>query len=137
MTRPAVLLASGDADSAEMYAVGLSLGGFQSIVVADTSGMRYELAAHVPQAVVVDFTAGWQTGWELLAELRSRDDTRRTPVVLLADRQEESVQARAHASACAAVLSKPCLPDALVDAVRTALETSATRSADGNLFRHP
>jgi DNA-binding response OmpR family regulator len=137
MARPAVLLVSGDADSAEMYAVGLSLGGFQPIVVGDAPSMRSGLAAHVPEAVVVDFTAGWQMGWELLAELRSRKDTRHTPVVLLADGREEPVRARAEASACTAVLAKPCLPDALVGAVRNALRMPpGATTADGNLFRH-
>lgn len=119
-----------------MYAVGLSLGGFQPMVVADASAMRSGLAAHTPQAVVVDFTAGWQTGWELLAELRGRTDTRHAPVVLLTDEFEESVNARAQVTTCAALLTKPCLPDALVGAVRSALEAPATTTADGNLFRH-
>ena len=136
MPRPAVLLVSGDADSAEMYAVGLSLGGFQPIVAADAPSLRSGLA-HVPQAIVVDFTAGWQTGWELLAELRRRSDTRRTPVVLLADGREESVRVRSDTAGVTTLIAKPCLPDALVGAVRSALETppAATATDVGNSFR--
>jgi DNA-binding response OmpR family regulator len=137
MSRPAVLFASEDADSADMYAVGLSLAGFRPVIVADASSLRSSLTAQVPQAIVVDVTAGWRTGWDLLAELRRRVDTRHTPVVLLADGREDSIRVRAEASRCAALLTKPCLPDTLASAVRDALETTPTTMADArNLFRH-
>ena len=109
-----------------MYAVGLSLGGFQPTVVADGPSLQSGLEAHVPQAIVVDLTVGWPAGWDMLAELRDRRDTRRTPVVLLADEEEKFVRLRADASAYAVLLTKPCLPDALVGAVRSVLQMSPT-----------
>lgn len=127
MTRRApVLLLSTDADAAEMYAVGLSLAGFEPLVAADASVMRARLGSESPQAIVVDFTAGWDTGWELLRDLRSTADTRDTPVVLLASRMEPSTRARADAFRCAALLMKPCLPDALAAAVRNAMQAAPT-----------
>jgi DNA-binding response OmpR family regulator len=118
----AVLLLSTDADSAEMYAVGLSLAGFAPLVAADASSIRSCLCSDSPQAIVADFTPGWDTGWDLLRDLRSRPDTRDTPVVLLASRMEAAVRMRAEAFGCL-VLMKPCLPDALAAALRSAMQT--------------
>ena len=78
----------------------------------------------VSTAIVFDFTAGWDTGWELLRELRSTADTRDTPVVLLASRMETSTRTRAEAFGCAALLLKPCLPDRLAAAVRSAMQAA-------------
>ena len=123
MTSPsAILLLSTDTDSAEMYAVGLSLAGFEPLVAADGSSMRSRLDSEFPQAIVVDFPAGWDTGWELLRELRSTPETRDTPVLLLASRIEDSTRTRAEAFGCAAVLMKPCLPDTLAGALRRAMQ---------------
>jgi two-component system, chemotaxis family, chemotaxis protein CheY len=122
--RAAVLLVSTDADSAEMYAVGLGLAGFEPLVAADASSIRSCLSSGSPQAIVADFTAGWDSGWELLRDLRSRPDTRDTPVLLLASRMEASTWTRAEAVGCAAVLMKPCLPDALAAAVRSAIHAA-------------
>jgi DNA-binding response OmpR family regulator len=119
--RAIVLLLSADADSADMYAVGLSLAGFEPLVAPDAQSMRSRLDES-PQAIVVDFTIGWDTGWKLLGELRSRPETRDTPIVLLASRMEASTRMRAEAFGCAALLMKPCLPDALVAAVRSAIQ---------------
>ena len=136
MSRAAVLLLSGDADSAEMYAVGLSLAGFQPMVAADASSMRSCIAEQLPHAVVIDLTPGWQTGWEALRELRGMPDTRDTPVVLLFGEGEDFIRSRVEAPGCSALLAKPCLPDALVGAVRAALQTRpAISAADaGNSF---
>src|SRR5215204_276652 len=122
MGRAAVLLMSTDADSAEMYAVGLSLAGFEPLVAADASSLRSCLGGESPQVIVLDFTGVWDTGWELLRDLRSRSDTRDTPVVLLASRIDTSTRTRAQAFGCAALLTKPCLPDALAAAVRSAMQ---------------
>jgi len=136
MSSHAVLLLSGDADSAEMYGVGLSLAGFQPMVVADASSMRSGIAEQLPHAVVIDLTPGWQTGWEALRELRGMTDTRDTPVVLLAGEDEDFIRSRAEALGCSALLAKPCLPDALAGAVHAALQTRpATSAAEaGNSF---
>jgi DNA-binding response OmpR family regulator len=139
INRAAVLLMSGDADSAEMYAVGLSLDGFQPRVVANASGLTSAIAEQPPHAVVVDLTPGWQTGWDLLRELRCITKTRDTPVVLLFGGADESIRPRAEALGCSALLPKPCLPDALAEALRSALQTqpAATATDVGNSFRDP
>jgi DNA-binding response OmpR family regulator len=132
-TSTSVLLLSGDGDSAEMYAVGLSLAGFQPQVAADASHMRSCLASGPPQAIVADFIAGWDPGWELLRELRGRADTCDTPVVLIVSSLTASIRARAEELGYAALLTKPCLPDALAGALRSALQSD---SSSDNQCRH-
>jgi two-component system, cell cycle response regulator DivK len=119
---PPVLLVSGDADSAEMYAVGLSLAGFRPLVATDAVSLQSCLGSERPQAVVVDFTDRRDSNWQLQRDIRSRADARDTPVVLLANELNASTRARAEALGSASVLLKPCLPDALVDAVRGAIQ---------------
>ena len=136
----AILLVSGDADSAEMYAVGLSLAGFQPLVATDASSMRSCLDGESPRAVVADFTIGRNIGWELLRELRGRAETRNVPVVLIASQIEPSTRARAEEFEFAALLTKPCLPDALAAAVRSALQSDGSSDSQcrhGFVTGHP
>jgi DNA-binding response OmpR family regulator len=122
MTTSTSVLLLRRCDSAELYAVGLSLAGVQAQVAADASHMRSCLAGGPPQAIVADFIAGWDPGWELLRELRGRADTCDTPAVLIVSDLTGPIRARAEELGYAALLTKPCLPDALAGALRSALQ---------------
>jgi len=60
----------------------------------------------------------------LIRLLRADRSTRDIPVVVLAGRTDPWIGRRAAELGCAALLVKPCLPDALAQAVRESLQTS-------------
>jgi len=123
-TLESVLLFDPDADSAEMYGVGLELAGFRARVTSSDAEARSVLCQEHLSAVIADVGAGAAQGWELIRLLRADRATRDIPVVVLAGRTDPWIGRRAAELGCAALLVKPCLPDALAAAVRGSLQTS-------------
>jgi len=123
-TLESVLLFDPDTDTAEMYGVGLELAGFRARVTSSDAEARSVLRQERPAAVIADVGAGAAEAWELIQLLRADRSTRDIPVVVLAGRTDPRIGRRAAALGCAALLVKPCLPDALAAAVRESLQTS-------------
>jgi len=123
-TLESVLLFDPDTDTAEMYGVGLELAGFRARVTSSDAEARSVLRQERPAAVIADVGAGAAEAWELIQLLRADRSTRDIPVVVLAGRTDPWIGRRAAALGCAALLVKPCLPDALAAAVRESLQTS-------------
>ena len=123
-TLESVLLFDPDTDTAEMYGVGLELAGFRARVTSSDAEARSVLRQERPAAVIADVGAGAAEVWELIQLLRRDRSTRDIPVVVLAGRTDPWIGRRAAALGCAALLVKPCLPDALAAAVRESLQTS-------------
>jgi DNA-binding response OmpR family regulator len=123
-TLESVLLFDPDADSAEMYGVGLELAGFRARVTSSDAEARSVLRREHLSAVIADVGAGAAEAWELIQLLRTDRSTRDIPVVVLAGRTDPWIGRRAAELGCAALLVKPCLPDALAAAVRESLQTS-------------
>ena len=123
-TLESVLLFDPDTDTAEMYGVGLELAGFRARVTSSDAEARSVLRQERPAAVIADVGAGAAEAWELIQLLRADRSTRDIPVVVLAGKTDPWIGRRAAALGCAALLVKPCLPDALAAAVRESLQTS-------------
>jgi len=123
-TLESVLLFDPDTDTAEMYGVGLELAGFRARVTSSDAEARSVLRQERPAAVIADVGAGAAEAWELIQLLRADRSTRDIPVVVLAGRTDPWIGRRAAALGGAALLVKPCLPDALAAAGRESLQTS-------------
>ena len=119
-----VLVFDPDADTAEMYGVGLELAGFRACVASSDAEALTVLRREHPAAVIADLESGDGEGWALIQSLRTHRSTRNIPVVVLTGRTDARIGRRAAELGCAALLVKPCLPDALADVVRESLQTS-------------
>ena len=137
-----VVLFETDADTAEMYCVGLELAGFRIRPTGSDAEALSMVRQEHPSAVIAYLGPGAIEGWELIQSVRADRSTRDVPVVVLSARTDSWTGRRAAALGCAAVLVKPCLPGALAEAVRESLQTllgggsPATPTPAGNLFRH-
>jgi DNA-binding response OmpR family regulator len=122
----AVLVFDRDADTVEMYGVGLELAGFRACLANDDAQAFALLRAEHPSAVIAGVGPEADTGWELIRSVRANNSTRDIPVVLLTGRTDPWIGRRAAELGCAALLVMPCLPDTLAAVVRQSLETSAS-----------
>jgi two-component system C4-dicarboxylate transport response regulator DctD len=120
-----ILLFDPDADSAEMYSVGLKLAGFRACVARNPAEALDILRDENPAAAVVDLGLTAGAGWDLIRVVRHTPVTRDLPVVLLTGRADFSTSRRAAELGCAALLLKPCLPDTLSDVVRQSLDLNS------------
>ena len=120
----AVLVLDSDADTGEMYGLGLELAGFRACVAGSDAEALSVFREEHPSAVIADLGSRAAEGWELIQFLRAERSTRDIPVVVLTGRTDPWIGRRAAELGCAALIVKPCLPDALAAVVRESLQTS-------------
>ena len=128
-SRPVILLVDDDADTLEMYEIGLSGAGFLPVSTCDAASVGLQVAALRPDVVVTDLHLRGTTGWNVMQSLQEHKGggTRAIPVVLLTGYSNEEIDKQAHALGCAAVLTKPCTPDELGLVLRRVLTSHDDR----------
>jgi two-component system response regulator RpaA len=117
-----VLLIDGDSDSRAIFSTILAHHDLRTVTARDADeGFATACEIH-PELIVVDPFMRQVAGERLLARLRDDERTSRIPVLVLTTVpfHAEDLGVRP-----AEVLSKPCPPGRLVDAVRTRLPPGA------------
>jgi CheY-like chemotaxis protein len=117
-----VLLIDRDRDTRRLYAEYLELGHW-TIDEADDGALGLAKAlARPPHVIVMEMRLPGISGYELCRILKRDLVTRAIPIVVVtADAYPADVQ-RAKAAGADAVLTKPCLPDALAAELRQQLQ---------------
>ncbi len=103
----------------------VALGGVSGFAVTDRSSARdaLELACNERfDACVIDQGLSTMSGLELVRELRRRDDYASSPMILLVDEQEASVEREALAAGVDAVVVKPFAPGNLRTTISEAID---------------
>lgn len=119
--RPVILLVDDDADTLEMYEVGLAAGGFSAVGTRDGTSVARHVNAVRPDAVVTDLQLSGTTGWGVMESLKQNTSGPAIPVVLLTGYSNPEIDRQAQELGCAAVLTKPCMPDDLATVLRRVL----------------
>ena len=116
-----ILLLDGDPDTAEMYAVGLKVFGFETVIANGVEDALDRIRRARPDAVVADAQAAMDKAWRLVTLVKQDAATRDVPVIVLTGRADATICDGAREAKCAALLLKPCLPDALANVLNAAL----------------
>lgn len=119
--QPLVLLVDDYPDAREMYREYLVFSGFD---VAEASSGReaIDLASDIrPDIILMDLSLPGMDGWEATRLLKAQPVTENIPVVALTGHALAGHSEDARRAGCDAFITKPCLPDALVDAIRRVL----------------
>ncbi|HMV46664.1 MAG TPA: PAS domain S-box protein [Blastocatellia bacterium] len=109
-----VLVVEDSADSAEMMAFVLKLGGHQVRIASDGAEALEAAAVFQPQAVLCDIGLPGMNGYEVAAQLRRQPDFAQTTLIALTGYGQEDARRRAKESGFDYHLVKPVDPDALV-----------------------
>jgi two-component system, cell cycle response regulator DivK len=128
--RPVVLLVEDHEDTRQMYAEFLQ-ATFEIHGVADAQAALRAANAHPPDIVVTDLSLPGMDGVELTRRLRNDPALGAPPVICLSGFAVASHEARARAAGCARVIQKPCMPDALGEAIAAVLNDPTTASVQG------
>jgi DNA-binding response OmpR family regulator len=125
--RPVVLIVDDDNDTSDMYAAGLAVEGFESLL-ASTATDGLEIAARArPDAVVTDLgLPGELDGLALTERLRHDSRTQAMRIIVLTGSSSEVDRDAARRAGCDLFLTKPCLPDRLADALRNTLSSRSS-----------
>jgi CheY-like chemotaxis protein len=129
-THPMVLIVDDNADTSEMYAIGLSYAGFD-IVQAQSAAEALEQATIVePDVIVTDVgLAGSMDGFGLARRFRLNERMSRVGIIVVTGRIDPSSREEATRAGCDLFLAKPCLPDRLAVEVTRVIAAREQRTA--------
>jgi CheY-like chemotaxis protein len=130
--RPAeadILLVENDRASNDVYAKALRGAGFRVTQAHDGLEAWRALLSHPPHLVVTDLAVPGMDGVELCRRVRSIQKTASLPMITVTGLAGSSDRGIAAEAGFDEVLTKPCTPAALLDAIARALERSAERRA--------
>jgi two-component system cell cycle response regulator DivK len=136
---PLVLLVDRDPDTRALYAEYLNQAGWQTQQAEDgRDALAKTYSAH-PRVIITDTRLPFIDGYELCRLLRRTDETAALPIIILTGDAFPAQIERARRAGADAVLTKPCLPDALAAEIERLTEqsnggssSSARKSGNGN-----
>lgn len=116
-----VLLVEDDPSGREMYCDFLSAVGFRVAQAHNGLQALEKAIALVPDVIVTDLGLPGIDGFELCRRIKDHERTRDVPLVAITGYEKFGYVDRAHKAGCSSVLTKPCLPDRLVEEIKRVL----------------
>ena len=126
-----VLVADDDKLLVELISANLEAAGFEVVKAYDGEEAIRKALSERPDLVVLDVLMPGKDGWEVLEELKSRPETRQTPVVLLTILAGREHVAKGWGKGADFYLTKPFDPEDLVEVVGRLLKVRRAREEVG------
>ena len=127
---PLVLLVDDFPDNRQMYAEFLTFSGLR-VAEAENGHEAVEKArALMPDLVVMDLSLPGMDGWEATRQLKSDPRTKHIVVMALTGHALAGHSKGAMEAGCDAFITKPCLPDRLLQEIQRML-TGARKPKTG------
>ena len=96
----------------------LESGGHHVVPYTDGDGLEEKVAAERPDVVLLDIVMPKRNGYEALRSLKKDERTRRTPVVIVSSKNQESDIVWGKRQGADDYVPKPFTPEQLLAAVR-------------------
>ena len=118
---PLILLAEDFEDARELYRDYLEFSGF-SVLTANNGREAIEQAVALqPDIILMDASMPVLDGWQATRALKSNPATKHIPILALTAHAFDDARREAKDVGCDGFVTKPCLPDDLVNRVRAVL----------------
>ncbi len=118
---PLVLVVDDFDDNREMFTEFLSFSGFRVAQAATGKEALKQAFSLLPDLILMDLSLPELDGLEATRCLKNDERTRRIPIVALTGHVLAGHSRDARDAGCEAFLTKPCLPDVLVNEIRRVL----------------
>lgn len=119
--RSLVLVVEDYQDAREMYSAYLQFSGFDVAEASDGEQAIEKTLELLPDIILMDLALPKMDGWEATRRLKSDERTRHIPIVALTGHALAHYAEGARQAGCDAFVTKPCLPDALVNEIERML----------------
>ena len=127
--RPRVLVVDDYPDAREMYAEYLRFSGFDVVEAANGREALQSAVDHWPDIILMDLSLPVMDGWEATRRLKADERTASIPVVALTGHALAGISEGAMRAGCDAFVTKPCLPEDLVQEIRRILDEPSVQAA--------
>jgi two-component system, cell cycle response regulator DivK len=124
---PLVLVVDDFVDAREMYAEYFAFSGFRVIEASNGTEAIQKALELAPQVILMDLSMPGMDGWEATRLLKGDERTKHIPVIALTGHALNGFLESAKLAGCDAFVTKPCLPDTLVEEVRRVLRAPDIR----------
>jgi len=112
-----VLVVEDDREINELVGAYAQIAGFEYRAALDGATALREAHRRVPAAVVLDLMLPDMDGFEICSRLKSEDDTRSVPVIILTALGGEANRRKGEQCGASEYLTKPFDPDSLMAAL--------------------
>jgi CheY-like chemotaxis protein len=120
---PLVLIVDDFADNREMYTQFLVFSGLR-VAEAQNGHEALDRAFELrPDLIVMDLSLPGLDGWEATRRLKADDRTRAIPVIALTGHALAGHSKGAMDAGCDAFITKPCLPERLLQEIQSMLKS--------------
>jgi CheY-like chemotaxis protein len=126
--QPLVLLAEDFEDARELYRDYLEFSGFAVETATNGREAIAQAIARQPDLILMDASMPVLDGWQATRELKANPATRHIPILALTAHAFDDARREAKTVGCDGFVTKPCLPDDLVDRVRAMLDGSRKKA---------
>lgn len=127
-SQPLVLLAEDFEDARELYRDYLEFSGFSVETATNGREAIAQAIARQPDLILMDASMPVLDGWQATRELKANPATRHIPILALTAHAFDDARREAKTVGCDGFVTKPCLPDDLVDRVRAMLDGSRKKA---------
>ena len=129
---PLVLVVEDYPDAREMYCEYLRFSGFRVAEARNGEEALEKAFTLLPDVVLMDLALPLMDGWEATRRLKSDPRTAQILVVALTGHALAGHQEGAKRAGCDSFVTKPCLPDELVDEIRRLLAIRDASASNGD-----
>lgn len=121
MKQHRILLIEDNQFNREIASLSLKKAGFVVIEAENGREGLEALQAERPDLVVLDLSLPDISGWDIIKKIREDESSPPVPVIVLTAHAMVGDREKAIRMGCSSYLTKPCLPEKLVDEVRSFL----------------
>jgi len=122
--RPLVLIVEDQEALVTMLKYNLEGAGFRVNTAGDGEEALVAAAEEVPDLILLDWMLPLMSGIEVCRQLRSKPETKRSPIIMLTARGEETDKLRGLDSGCDDYITKPFSPAELIARINAVLRRS-------------
>ena len=119
-----ILIVDDFPDAIEMYRMYFDHSGYEVLSAGDGLSAVAMALRSVPDVIVMDLSLPGLDGWEATRRLKRDARTRHIPVVVLTGHALAGHSQGAMDAGCDAFITKPCLPERLLEEIRTILDAT-------------
>ena len=123
--KPLVLIVEDEQAQVEMLRYNLESEGYRTIAAADGEEALLRIEEDEPNLVILDWMLPNLSGIEVCRQIRSRDSTKRLPIIMVTARGEEPDRVRGFDTGADDYLVKPFSPIEMMARVRAILRRSS------------
>lgn len=113
-----ILIVDDDVDLVKTLGCLLEAEGFDTLIAYEGIRAVEKANKHLPDLILLDLQMPAGTGQTVLSSLRSRNETRKIPVIILTALDDPSLETAARQAGAQEFLKKPCDPEVLLQKIR-------------------